>query len=137
MSGGLQAKSYINSGEATVTLIPQVEGNKPYARAMVTASGLGRIVSGNKAIIRLDAWPYKQFGSIVSHIDHISILSTKDGESANSFELTIPLQDPLLTNTSYSIPNKPEQSGMVRIITRDRSILTRLFDQIIQLTSND
>jgi len=135
LSSIIQEKKFINAGEPLMSVIPSGVANQTYARALVPAAGLGRIVPEDKVIIRLDAWPHKQFGSLVSHVDHISKMPLLDKDSPNTFELTMSLPEPMTTTTGMTLSLKPEESGHARIITRDRRILTRLFDQLLQLTS--
>jgi len=137
MPASLKAKKFITAGEVLFSVIPISTESITYARAEVPGVGLGRIEKGNKVLIRIDAWPYKQFGSIVTQVDQISKLSFPDGKEVKTFELLMVINHPIQTNRGISLTLKPEEPGRGRIITKDRRILDRIFDQFLQITSNN
>lgn len=135
LPGHLLANSYINTGEPLLAVLPEVSGTSVYARASVAGTGLGKIEIGDRVIIRLNAWPYKQFGSLKSTVEQISLLPLPGEKETNTFELKMSLDTPIMTTTGASLLLKPQEPGTARIITRDRRILERLFDQLLQLTN--
>ncbi len=132
--GHLFAHTYITTGEPLMAVLPDESGSIVYARASVTSTGLGKIEKGDKVILRLDAWPYKQYGSLRSTVQQISKLPLPGEQEGNTFELKMSLSTPIVTTTGTSLLLKPQESGTARIIIRDRRILERLFDQLLQLT---
>jgi multidrug resistance efflux pump len=133
--GHLVSHTYINTGEPLMAVLPEESSSGVYALAGVTSTGLGKIEIGDKVIIRLDAWPYKQYGSLISGVQQIALLPVPGEKENKSFELRMSLSSPILTTTGASLLLKPQESGTARIITRDRRILERLFDQLLQLTN--
>ena len=134
LPGHLVSRTYINTGDPLLSVLPVDKGSIIYARASVAGAGLGKIGIGDKVIIRLDAWPYKQFGSIASVVEQIAQLPLPSEKQENTFELRMSLAAPLVTTTGASLLMKPQETGTARIITKDRRILERLFDQLLQLT---
>lgn len=133
--GDLVPHTYSSTGEPLMAVLPEASDSNVYARASVASSGLGKIEIGDRVIIRLDAWPYKQYGSLKSEVQQISQLPVPGEKESNTFELKMSLDTPILTTTGTSLHLKPQESGIARIITRDRRILERLFDQLLQLTN--
>lgn len=134
MPASLKAKNFIAEGNDLFAIIPVSAPSITYARANVPAAGLGRIEKGDKVLIRIDAWPYKQFGSIVAKVDQISLLSIPDDKDVKTFELLMVVTQPIRTNMGTPLTLRPEESGRGRVITKDRRILDRILNQFIQLT---
>lgn len=133
--GQLVRHGHTNAGEPLMTVLPADNESGVYARAAVSGKGLGKIEVGDRVAIRLEAWPYKQFGSLKSEVQQIAQMAVPGEEEGSTFELRMSLDSPVLTTTGQSLHLKPQESGIARIITRDRRILERLFDQLIQLTN--
>lgn len=132
--GQLVSHAFISTGEPLMAILPEETSSGIYARASVASAGLGKIEPGDRVIIRLDAWPYKQYGSLKSEVQVISPLPVPGEEEGKTFELKMSLAAPILTTTGASILLKPQESGTARIITKERRILERLFDQLLSLT---
>lgn len=136
MSGNIRNKAFILSGEPLFSIIVPNEDGLVYARASVKSTGLGKIERGNRVIIRLDAWPYKQFGSLITTIDEIAKLPLPGKSDSNLFELTMIVDNPSQTSSGIELPMKPIEMGNARIITKERRFLDRIFEQFNYLTNN-
>lgn len=132
--GKLLTHTYVNAGEPLMSILPAEGGSGLFGLATVPTAGLGKIEPGDRVIIRLDAWPYKQYGSLTSKVEAISQLPVPGEEEHRAHELKMLLDVPVQTTMGTSLRLRPQETGRARIITRDRRILERLFDQIIQLT---
>lgn len=128
-------KLYITSGDIIFNVVPRLNTKKAFATALVSSSDLGRIEIGNKTIIRLDSWPYKQFGSIISKVNNIAIIPNPNADNEKNYEITMTLSMPLETTIGVQITPKPEEIGQVRIITKERRILDRIFNKLFHLSN--
>ncbi len=130
---------FVNQGMQVCSVIPDNTAtiiNKKIAMAMTPISGVGKIEKGSKTIIRFDAYPYKEFGSMDTAIDDIALLPVKDKEGKAFYNITINLPDTLKTNYDKIIPYRPNMSGVAMIITKDRTIFERLFEKFLDLVKN-
>lgn len=84
-----------------------------------------------RAIIRLDGLPAQEFGTLEARVAQIALLPQKE-------EYLVDLEFPADLQTSYgkTIAFRQEMSGQLRIITEDRRVLERLFDQLRNLLHN-
>ncbi len=126
-------KKYYNPEESIIAIVPLDLKGKVFARATVPSIGLGKIEIGNLATIHLDAWPYKQFGSLRGTVETISPLALSGKENARLFEILVVLQNSHLSTSGTALPLRPEETGKVRIITRNRRILARLYDNLLRI----
>lgn len=120
----------LQAGDELLAIVPD-KAEKTIARSPITASGLGRIRSGARAVISLDAWPAMQFGVLEGNVSGISAVSKED-----AYLITISLPDSLVTTYGTAIPLRQEMSGIVRIITEERRVLERIFDRVGDLLKN-
>lgn len=125
---------HIQAGESLMSIIPEEEGSI-YARANVSTAGMGQIEVGDRVILRLEAWPYKQYGTLASRVEEIARVPMAGEQEDKTFEIRMSLSEPVVTTTGVALPLKPLESGTARIITRDRRILERWLDQLLQLTN--
>ena len=79
-----------------------------------------------RVAIRLDAYPYREFGVLNGIIAQLANIP----ESEGFYRATIHFEQPLVTTHGHAIPYLPELSGTGRIITRDRRFLQRIYEQI-------
>jgi len=140
LSGNITKDLYVKQTDILCSIVPasdQKAGNKKIARAMTPIGGTGKIEKGARVIIRFDAFPYKEYGIIESKVENIALLPMQDKENKLYYELSFPLPDKLITNYNKTLEYKPNMSGEVLIITKERTLLERFFDKFLNLTKNN
>ncbi len=140
LSGNITKDLYVKQTDVLCSIVPasdQKAGNKKIARALTPIRGTGKIEKGARVIIRFDAYPYKEFGVIESQVDNIALLPTPDKENKLYYELSFPLPDKLITNYNKTLEYKPNMSGEVLIITKERTLLERFFDKFLNIAKNN
>jgi len=70
---------------------------------------------------------------VISEVTSISLLPEIDEEGKSNYEIVIPLSDTITTDYNKQIDIKPKMTATIEIITEDRSILQRIFDQFLSL----
>lgn len=92
----------------------------------------GKIPVKAKVIIKFDAYPYKEFGSYITHLDRIATIPEFDNATQSSFyETIIHVDDDIITGHDNIIQTNPGMTATVEIITDDRSLLFRIMDSMI------
>ena len=131
------AEQFVPRGAAIFTLIPEGHQRQQIiARCQVPSWGSGKISEGAKANIRLDGFPYREYGVLQTQIDKIASLPITEAGASPSYEMEMILPDSLETTYNHRIPFKHQMNGKVHIITEDRSILGRIFEQITSAIKN-
>lgn len=136
----IKQHSFVAGNTSIASVIPLQGSNKKYVKAYTSSQGLGKLETGTKAIIKVDGYPYKEYGVITSEILDISTIPIpRDNENDGLplYELKVDLPDSLETNYRKRIKYKPESSVTVELITKDKSILERLFEQLLTLLKNE
>ena len=130
---GLGEGQYAGAGTVLGTIIPPEGKGRMLARCRLPPQRLGKLESGAQALIRLDAYPYREYGSLRATLNTLPLIPVQDAQGERAYILDIPLPDTLTTNYGKNIPFQPELSGQVIIITEKRSLLERVFEQLVSL----
>jgi hypothetical protein len=128
--------STVTSGQSIGFIIPSVTNNKKHVRALVPTVGIGKMEIGNEAIIRINAFPFKEYGSIHSEVSSILEIPSQDESGQLLREVMIALPDPLLTDYNKVIEYTPQMDVTIQIITESNSILGRIFNEFKNLFKN-
>lgn len=117
---------FIETGKPVVSVIP-AEGSLT-ARAELPVQGSGKVKTGQRVNIKLDNYPFEQFGTITGTIVSVSQLPSEE-----KYIVTIELPEGLRTNISQTLPFRQQLSGITEIITEDLRLLERLFYEFRKL----
>ena len=126
----LNEGDFITSGERIFTVIP-FQQKKLQAIGVFPAENAGKVKKGNKVILKLDAYPYHEYGTIEGVVKRISEIPKE-----NMYSITIDMPNNLKTNYEKKIIFKQRLSATADIITKDQSVLQRIFYQFENLFKN-
>lgn len=122
----LQVNRFYKAKEASVVIVPKSNGH--FALATIAASGAGKVRIGQKTLIELTDFPKAEFGMLEGKVAGITQME-KDGK----YEVNISLPEQLKTSYNKQIPFKVQLKGTVKIITKDKRLLERFFEQLTDL----
>jgi multidrug resistance efflux pump len=110
-------------------------GEPIIAKALLPVANSGKVKAGLKSNIRLDAYPYQQYGMLEGVVQNVSLLpqASKDGDT---YLLEISVNDSLVTTYNKKLTLNQEMQGAANITTEDRRVIERLFDRIRDLLKN-
>ena len=123
----LQVNKYYGANQASIVIVPEGKGYTAFA--IISADGAGKVKKGQKANIELLDFPKIEFGSIEGIVSHISLID-KDGK----YEVKLKLPKKLKTSFKKKIPIRAQLKGKVKIITKKKRLIERLFEKLIDLT---
>lgn len=122
----LQVNHYYKANEASIVIVPK--GSDYSALATISNSGAGKVQVGQKVFIELADFPKSEFGLLEGRVTGMTQID-KDGK----YELKISLPKRLKTSYNKEIPFKVRLKGIVKIITKDKRLLERVFEQLTDL----
>ena len=128
----IEPKYAISAGDQIAYVIPSTGDNEKILKSKLPVSGAGKVVIGTKCIIKLHNYPYKEFGVLTATISEISRLPTISDNGA-AYEIIIDLPDQIITDYDHMIPYKPNMTALIEVITEDKSILSRITEQLTDL----
>ncbi len=125
----------IEQGQTIGHIIPS-NHQEAYISAILPSANIGKVEKGQKAIIKFDAYPYKEYGVVTAKVSEISKIPEIDKEGIPQYEVKISVQDTIVTDYQDTILYKPKMTVIVDVITEDKTIFGRMFDQFLSLVNN-
>ncbi|SEQ42107.1 HlyD family secretion protein [Neolewinella agarilytica] len=106
------------------------------ARLQLPSLGQGKIELGDRVILDFAAYPSREYGQVEGSLRTLDPIALPDQQGNYLRLATVALPDTLVTSYGKTLPFQYNLAGTARIITADRSLLARLFDQFLNLTKN-
>lgn len=113
----------VRSGHESIFIVP--DSPDTVGRMKLGQSGSGRVRPGQTVQIRLDSHPVHQFGFLYGRVESISRTAKED-----EYSLIVDLARGLETSFGRKLDFRQGMTGTAVVITRDRSVLDRLFGPI-------
>ncbi len=129
---------YLSAGTEAFSVVPT--DNPLLGQVYLPSQGAGKVAIGQNVIIKLDNYPYMEFGSIDGRVQSISLL-TNQAETVtrqnnmHTYLVTVELPHRLTTNYGAALDFHYDIKGMAEIVTKPRRLLERLFDNLKYIAS--
>ena len=127
----ISENQYVQTGEQVFGILPTE--NKIFGQLLLPSTGAGKVSKGNKVAIKLNNYPYREYGSIEGRVHSISAMpqTQQSAESpVETYLVTVELPHGLTTNYGDTLDFQYELGGIADIIVKDRRLLERLFDNL-------
>jgi multidrug efflux pump subunit AcrA (membrane-fusion protein) len=119
----LQENNQIKIGQTVCFVNP--ENTAYYARVLIPQNNFGKIKVGEEVLLKLNAYPYREFGLIKAKLDFVSSIPTDSG-----FVAKVTLPNGLVTNYKKQLHYTESLSAQAEIITEDLQLSDRLFNEL-------
>jgi multidrug resistance efflux pump len=90
-------------------------------RATLPRAGVGKARPGQRVMVRLDDYPYQEFGALEGRVHALSTISRGD-----EYAVDLSFPNGLVTTYGRAIPPRPELHGTVEVVTDDARLLWRI-----------
>jgi HlyD family secretion protein len=115
---------YVKQGDRVLTVISGTPG-PVIGKVLLPLRGAGKVKSGQKVIIRIDKYPYMEYGSLQGRVESISMVSDQEFYSV---EISFP--NGLITTYNKNLAFNQGMSGQAEIITEELSLLVRIVNPL-------
>ncbi len=129
---GTEERQLRSEGDYFCSIVPVRKSNL-IARARLPSYNRGKLIRGNKVLLRLDAYPYKEYGSVTTALSYLSPLPRRDEQLGTTYEARIDLPGELVTDNGFEVPYHPNMVAELVCITEDRSLAKRVLAQFVTL----
>ncbi len=119
---------FLKSGDVILSILP-TEKTAIVGRMFVPTTNAGKIMPGQKVLIKLDNYKYQEFGIVEGKVENISLTPDKDG----NYYVDVILPKGLKTSYNKTLPFDKELKGNAEIVTQDLRLIERFFYQIRKL----
>ena len=122
---------YVQIGEPVFTIIPQQV--KLIGQVLLPVQGAGKVKVGQEVIVKMEDYPFLEYGSVKGIVKSISLTTntqkTNKGD-IETYQMLVDFPQQLKTNYGGMLNFKLQGKGTVEIITNDRQLVQRLFDNM-------
>ena len=125
---------FINTGETFLAVIPNKDC-KVIGIVKIPQENFGKVKSGQKVNVRLNGYPYMEYGLLTGIIGYLSSVPEEAVNQQFSPQYTAEVFFLNGMNTSYGKELRliQKMNGTAEIITEERSLMMRLIDPIVTL----
>ncbi|MCA6378419.1 MAG: HlyD family efflux transporter periplasmic adaptor subunit [Cytophagales bacterium] len=114
---------FISPGEQLFSVVP--EQTHYSGQLLISTAGAGKIKQGQRVHIKLENYPYKEYGIIEASIKSISIVPNQ-----GIYLLTMNIGKELVTNRKSIIQFQYGMKGIAEVITKEKTLLSRIFESM-------
>ncbi len=124
-NGFIQEKQEIKIGQTIFYLEP--DNSSYYVEMFIPQYNFGKVKTGQKVLLKLQAYPFEQYGSVIGRIDNINSTPTDSG-----FLAKVIIPEGLVTNFKRPIQFRNGLNAEADIITDDMRLLERFYYNFIK-----
>ncbi|AZQ63752.1 HlyD family efflux transporter periplasmic adaptor subunit [Flammeovirga pectinis] len=120
----LNKNLFIQNESMLFTITPSI--TEHFAQLKIPFIGAGKIIKGQKVNIKINDYPYHEYGVLIGHIDKIANVANE-----NHYIGQVSLENYPYTNYMKKIDIHENSTAIAEIIVSKRSLLERIFEKII------
>lgn len=118
----------VQTGEIVATIIPN-EATNIIGKVAIPSAGVGKVKEGQTVNIKLNNFPYMEFGILKGTIRNISLVPIQS-ENGAIYTAEVELSDSLISNYGKQLKFSQQMTGTAEIITDDLRLLERFFNPL-------
>lgn len=122
---------FVQSAQELFTISPK--NSRMIGELEISSFGAGKVEPGQSVNVKLNDYPYEEYGQIKGRVDYVSSLTheVRSSEySGNSYLVMVSFPHGLKTNYGKNIKANSEYKGFASIVTKKRRLIQRLFDNL-------
>ena len=119
----LQENTQITQGQTICFINP--ENTSYYAAILIPQANFGKIKKGEHVLLKLPAYPYREFGTLHGKLDFISSIPTDSG-----FAAKVILPNGLQTDYKKQLQYREGLAAQAEIITEEQTLSDRIFREL-------
>jgi len=123
----IEKNTFIKSDDNLFTIIPKNAG-KIEGQATMPIVRSGKVKKGQKVNIKLNNFPYQEYGMIIGEVEEISLTPLN-----NNYIVKVVLPKGLKTTYRKELPLNQKMKGNAEIVTEDLRLIERIFYQFRKL----
>lgn len=123
-AGVLVEGQQVSAGQTLFQVRP--EDATYYGEISIPESSFGKVEQGQTVLARFSGYPSQEYGSLKARIDYFPQVLTQEGQ----FVAKVSFPEGLTTNYGRQITPVDGMSGQAEIITKDRKLLERIYDNL-------
>lgn len=118
--------AYISAGEPVFNIV--FSDNKFFGVAILPSLGAGSVMRGQEVNLKMDLYPYQEYGVLKGIVNNISLSSVDRG-----YLIYFDLPQGLTSSAGYNFAFAETMYGQAEIITKDKRLISRIFHHLYLL----
>jgi len=127
-----QKNQNIEVGEVLVTIVP-IDDEKMIGKILLPQQSAGKVKEGQMVNVKLDNYPYIEFGMLRVQIKYISLVPVATEDNRKAYMLEVDFPNKLKTNYGKELSFSQEMIGTAEIITDDIRLLNKFLNPMKSL----
>ncbi|HEX6746214.1 MAG TPA: hypothetical protein VF092_02785 [Longimicrobium sp.] len=127
----LHENQFVGAAEPLVAVVSSASGL--VGRATLSGAGAGKVKPGQRVIIRMESYPYREYGTVDGRVVRVSQLGFQaDANDPGSvtYQVEVSLPKGLVTSYGRRLDFHQEMRGDMDVVTQDMSLLARLVNKV-------
>ncbi len=112
---------FVNSGSVVFSILP-TDTSSLVGKLVIPSQNAGKVNIGQKVFIKLDNYPYQQYGVLIGKVANFSISPNDEGQ----YTVFVDLPNGTLTSYNKNLSFSQELLGNAEIITENLSVAERV-----------
>lgn len=136
-SGFWRNNSFVQTDQELFSVIP--DKNNILGEVMIPSYGAGKVEVGQIANVKIDNYPYDEYGLLKGYVKSISRIVNKiqtPNGTNDTYLVIVSFPDGTVTNYGQPLVLDFETKGIVEIVTKPKRLIERLFDNLKTKTEN-
>jgi len=114
---------FFKSGERVFSVLPS--NNKIIGRAFMPIDRAGKVENNQNVLIKLDTYPYQEYGSLIAKVKSISAIPHED-----LYLVRLDIPNGFTSDSGIDLSFSKEMKGQAEIITENKKLISRVFEKI-------
>lgn len=129
MTNTTEEQQFVEGGKELMTIVPKEKNMVGVLQLPILGSG--KVEIGQDVNIKLESFPFQEYGIVRGKIKHKDLVPRNDG-----YEMEVDLPSGLETSYGKTLNFQQQMLGRAEVITKDRRILERIFDKVLSAFYN-
>lgn len=126
---------HVNVGDVIANITPEGP-SEVTGRMKVSSVGFGKVALGQTVNVRLNGFPYMEYGMLKGVVANIAAVPEKMQDGSVAYTVAVDFPDGLESTYRKEFPLIQHMDGEARIITKDRRLIEQFMDPIVSLFRN-
>lgn len=126
---------FVSQDQEFAAIVPSMK-SEIFCTGIMPSFQSGKVKKGQDVKVYLDGYNYEEYGIIQGKVDYVYPIPERNKDGDYFYKVRIILTNGLNTSLKKVIPYTPDLNGSAKIVTKDLSLLERLFIKIRKGTSN-
>jgi len=131
-SSSRPTRQYIRQGDALFAILPlgfsRDDKNELIGKVSLPISGSGKVERGQRVLVKLDSYPYQEFGTVEGRVRYKARLPRN-----NTYAIEVTFPEGLTTSYDRVLNFDQQMSGKAEIITKEKRFIERVFEKLIEV----